>query len=316
MKEIATRDAYGQALVELGKLHDDLIVFDADLALATKTCLFKEVFLNRHFDCGIAEANMISAAAGASTFGVVPFVSGFAMFVAGRAYEQIRNSIGYPHLNVKIAATHTGISVGEDGATHQCNEDIGLMRTIPGMTVICPSDAIETREAVKQAYMFQGPVYLRLSRFAQPDVHDPLNYQFKIGKGELLKQGEDLTIIATGICFLYALQAAKRLEEQGIYVEVINMHTIKPIDKEMIIKSAKKTKRVLTVEEHSVIGGLGSAVSEVLSENCPTFMKRMGINDTFGESGSANELIKKYGLDPEHIFKVAVKMCSDKAIST
>lgn len=312
MKEVATREAYGQALVELGKLHDDLIVLDADLAGATKTCLFKEAFPDRHFDCGIAEANMMSLAAGISTFGIVPFVSSFAMFAAGRAYEQIRNSIGYPHLNVKIAATHAGISVGEDGATHQCNEDIGLMRAIPGMTVICPSDAVETQEAVKQAYAFQGPVYLRLSRYAQPIIHDPLNYKFEIGKGELLKQGEDLTIITTGICVSNALQAAKKLEEQGICAEVINIHTIKPIDKEMIIKSAKKTRRVVTVEEHSIIGGLGSAVSEVLAEYCPTSMKCIGINDTFGESGSAKELIIKYGLDPEHIFDISINMCSDK----
>lgn len=312
MKEVATREAYGQALVEFGKLHDDLIVLDADLAGATKTCLFKEAFPDRHFDCGIAEANMMSLAAGISTFGIVPFVSSFAMFAAGRAYEQIRNSIGYPHLNVKIAATHAGISVGEDGATHQCNEDIGLMRAIPGMTVICPSDAVETQEAVKQAYAFQGPVYLRLSRYAQPIIHDPLNYKFEIGKGELLKQGEDLTIITTGICVSNALQAAKKLEEQGICAEVINIHTIKPIDKEMIIKSAKKTRRVVTVEEHSIIGGLGSAVSEVLAEYCPTSMKCIGINDTFGESGSAKELIIKYGLDPEHIFDISINMCSDK----
>lgn len=312
MKEVATREAYGQALVELGKLHDDLIVLDADLAGATKTCLFKEAFPDRHFDCGIAEANMMSLAAGISTFGIVPFVSSFAMFAAGRAYEQIRNSIGYPHLNVKIAATHAGISVGEDGATHQCNEDIGLMRAIPGMTVICPSDAVETQEAVKQAYAFQGPVYLRLSRYAQPIIHDPLNYKFEIGKGELLKQGEDLTIITTGICVSNALQAAKKLEEQGICAEVINIHTIKPIDKEMIIKSAKNTRRVVTVEEHSIIGGLGSAVSEVLAEYCPTSMKCIGINDTFGESGSAKELIIKYGLDPEHIFDISINMCSDK----
>lgn len=297
VKKIATRDSYGNALVELGKEHDDLIVLDADLAAATKTGIFKKAFPDRHIDCGIAESNMTGIAAGMSTCGYVPFISTFAMFAAGRAFEQVRNSIGYPHLNVKIGATHAGISVGEDGATHQCNEDIALMRAIPGMVVINPCDDVEARAAVKAAYEYAGPVYLRFGRLAVPVINDEAAYQFTIGKGVELRDGKDCTIIATGLCVSEALEAAGLLSEKGIDAQIINIHTIKPLDEEIVIQAAKKTGRIFTVEEHSVIGGLGSAVSEVLSEKYPAKVTRIGVNDVFGESGPAKELLAKYGLD-------------------
>ena len=301
VKKIATRESYGNALAELGKLKEDLIVLDADLAGATKTGIFKKAFPDRHIDCGIAESNMMGIAAGLATTGKVPFASSFAMFAAGRAFEQVRNSIGYPKLNVKIGATHAGISVGEDGATHQCNEDIALMRTIPGMVVINPSDDVEARAAVFAAYEHEGPVYLRFGRLAVPVINDKPDYKFEIGKGVMLKEGKDVTIIATGLCVNESLEAAKLLSEAGIDAEVINIHTIKPLDADMVIASAKKTGKVVTVEEHSVIGGLGSAVCDCLAENAPTKVMKIGINDTFGESGPAVELIKKYGLDSASI---------------
>ena len=303
VKKIATRESYGNALAELGKEHEDLVVLDADLAGATKTGIFKKAFPKRHIDCGIAEANMTGIAAGLATCGKVPFMSSFAMFAAGRAYEQVRNSIGYPHLNVKIGATHAGISVGEDGATHQCNEDIALMRTIPGMVVINPCDDVEARAAVKAAYEYVGPVYLRFGRLAIPVLNDQETYQFEIGKGVVLREGRDVTIVATGLCVSEALTAAEQLAADGIDAEVINIHTIKPLDEELILTSAAKTGKVVTVEEHSVIGGLGSAVCDTLSEKAPTRVMKIGINDTFGESGPAAELIKKYGLDAESICK-------------
>lgn len=297
VKTIATRESYGNALVELGREHEDLIVLDADLAGATKTAIFKKEFPERHIDCGIAESNMMGIAAGLATTGKVPFASTFAMFAAGRAYEQVRNSIGYPHLNVKIGATHAGISVGEDGATHQCNEDIALMRTIPGMTVICPSDDIEAKAAVRAAYEYVGPVYLRFGRLAVPVINDRPDYKFEMGKGITLRDGKDVSIIATGLCVNEALTAAELLKADGIDAQVINIHTIKPIDEELILAAAEKTGRVVTCEEHSVIGGLGSAVCDVLSTRRPTKVMKIGVNDTFGESGPAKELIAKYGLD-------------------
>ncbi len=301
VKKIATRESYGNALAELGKEHENLVVLDADLAGATKTGIFKKAFPERHIDCGIAEANMTGIAAGLATCGKVPFMSSFAMFAAGRAYEQVRNSIGYPHLNVKIGATHAGISVGEDGATHQCNEDIALMRTIPGMVVINPCDDVEARAAVKAAYEYVGPVYLRFGRLAIPVLNDPDTYKFEIGKGVVLREGKDVTIVATGLCVSESVAAAELLAADGIDAEVINIHTIKPLDEELILSSAAKTGKVVTVEEHSVIGGLGSAVCDTLSEKAPTKVMKIGINDTFGESGPAVELIKKYGLDAESI---------------
>ncbi len=303
VKKIATRDSYGAALAELGKEHEDLVVLDADLACATKTITFQKVFPERHIDCGIAEANMTGIAAGFATCGKVPFISSFAMFAAGRAFEQVRNAIGYPHLNVKIGATHAGISVGEDGASHQCNEDIALMRTIPGMVVINPCDDTEAKAAVKAAYEYQGPVYLRFGRLAIPDINDPETYTFEIGKRVLLKEGKDVTIVATGLCVNEALKAADTLKEAGIDAEVINIHTIKPLDEELIIASAKKTGKVVTVEEDSVIGGVGSAVCNCLSKNAHSFVKKLGMNDVYGESGPALELIHKYGLDAEGIAK-------------
>lgn len=302
IKKVATRDSYGNTLVELGKEHEDLYVLDADLAEATKTSIFKKVFPERHIDCGIAESNMIGIAAGLAATGKVPFVSSFAMFAAGRAFEQVRNSVGYPKLNVKIGATHAGISVGEDGATHQCNEDIALMRTIPEMVVINPADDIEAKAAVKAAYEHEGPVYLRFGRLAVPVINDSSNYKFEIGKGIILKEGTDLTIIATGLCVSEALEAAKKLEDDGINAEVINIHTIKPLDEDLVVNSAKKTGKVVTVEEHSIIGGLGSAVCDTLSTKLPTKVFKIGINDVFGESGPALELIHKYGLDAEGIY--------------
>lgn len=309
VKCVATRDSYGNALVELGKEHEDLVVLDADLAAATKTGVFQKAFPERHIDCGIAEANMTNVAAGMSTCGYVPFVSTFAMFAAGRSFEQVRNSIGYPHLNVKIGATHAGISVGEDGASHQCNEDIALMRAIPGMVVINPSDDVEARAAVKAAYEYVGPVYLRFGRLAVPVINDRPDYAFEIGKGVELRDGSDCTIIATGLCVSEALSAAESLAVEGISAQVINIHTIKPLDEELVIAAAKKTGRIFTVEEHSVIGGLGAAVAEVLSEKCPTKLTRIGVKDTFGESGPAKELLHKYELDAEGIAKrVAAEM--------
>ena len=297
----ATRESYGQKITELAKIHDDIVVLDADLAEATKTVVFRKEFPERHIDCGIAEANMIGVAAGLSTSGLVPFASSFAMFAAGRAYEQVRNSVGYPHLNVKICATHAGITVGEDGATHQCNEDIALMRTIPGMTVIIPADDIETGAALEAAYEYEGPVYIRLGRYPVPSVNDPETYRFEMGKGTLLREGSDVTIIAEGVTVSSALDAAALLAENGIEAEVIDMHTIKPIDKEIILASAEKTGRIVTVEEHSVIGGLGSAVCDVVCEKYPVPVHKIGIQDAFGESGPAAELLKKYGLDKESV---------------
>lgn len=290
VKKIATRDSYGNALVELGKEHENLVVLDADLAAATKTGVFKKVFPERHIDCGIAECNMMGVAAGLATTGKVPFASSFAMFAAGRAFEQIRNSIGYPKLNVKIGATHAGISVGEDGATHQCNEDIALMRTIPGMVVINPSDDVEARAAVKAAYEHEGPVYLRFGRLAVPVINDREDYKFELGKGVVLREGKDITLIATGLPVAETLEAAEKLAADGIDAKVINIHTIKPLDEELIVEAAKETGKVVTIEEHSVIGGLGSAVCDVLSEKAPTKVLKIGINDTYGESGPAVEL--------------------------
>ncbi|MCI9565385.1 MAG: transketolase family protein [Eubacterium sp.] len=301
VKKIATRESYGNALVEIGKEHDDLVVLDADLAAATKTGIFKKEFPDRHIDCGIAEANMMGIAAGLSTCGKVPFASTFAMFAAGRAFEQVRNTIGYPHLNVKIGATHAGISVGEDGATHQCNEDIALMRTIPGMTIINPCDDIEARAAVKAAYEMDGPVYLRFGRLAAPVINKE-DYQFEIGKGVMMREGSDVTIVATGLMVSNVLEAAEKLADDGINAEVINIHTIKPLDEDMIIESAKKTGRVITVEEHSVIGGLGSAVCDALCEKCPTPVTKLGVNDMFGHSGPALELLKEFKLDGDGIY--------------
>ena len=307
IKKIATRESYGNALVELGKEKEDLVVLDADLAAATKTGIFKKAFPERHIDCGIAEANMTGIAAGMSTCGYVPFISTFAMFAAGRSFEQVRNSIGYPHLNVKIGATHAGISVGEDGATHQCNEDLALMREIPGMVVINPSDDIEAKAAVRAAYEHAGPVYLRFGRLAVPVINDRPDYHFEIGKGVVLKEGTEVTIFATGLCVSSALEAAEKLKEDGIDAEIVNIHTIKPIDRELVIASAKKTGKVVTAEEHSVIGGLGSAVAEVLSEEVPTKLLRIGVGDVFGESGPAKELVAKYGLDGTGIYEKVKK---------
>lgn len=303
VKKIATRESYGNALAELGKEHEDVVVLDADLAAATKTGVFKKAFPERHIDCGIAECNMIGVAAGIATTGKVPFASSFAMFAAGRAYEQVRNSVGYPKLNVKIGATHAGISVGEDGATHQCNEDIALMRTIPGMVVINPADDIEAKAAVKAAYEHMGPVYLRFGRLAVPVINDNEDYKFVLGKAVTLREGTDVTIIASGLPVSEALDAAEKLAEDGISAEVINIHTIKPLDEEAVIKAAAKTGKIVTVEEHSVIGGLGSAVCDVVAEKAPARVMKIGINDVFGESGPAKELIKKYGLDAESIYE-------------
>lgn len=302
VKKIATRESYGNALVELGKEHENVVVLDADLAEATKTGIFKKAFPDRHIDCGIAECNMAGIAAGLATVGKVPFMSSFAMFAAGRAFEQVRNSIGYPHLNVKIGATHAGLSVGEDGATHQCNEDIALMRSIPGMVVISPSDDVEAKAAVKAAYEYEGPVYLRFGRLAVPVINDRPDYHFELGKGVVLKEGKDVTVVATGLMVSAALDAAEMLAEDGIDAEVINIHTIKPLDKELIVSSAKKTGKVVTVEEHSVMGGLGSAVCDCLSEKAPTKVLKIGVNDVFGESGTAQAVLHKHGLDAEGVY--------------
>ena len=304
VKKIATRDAYGKALQELGEKHDNIVVLDADLAAATKTSVFKKAFPERHFDCGIAESNMVAAAAGMAAMGLVPFASSFAMFAAGRAFEQVRNSIGYPQLNVKIGATHGGISVGEDGASHQCCEDFALMRSIPGMVVLCPSDDVEARAAVKAAYTHQGPVYLRFGRLAIPVFHDEETFKFEIGKGEQLTEGNDVAIIATGLMVNEALMAAEQLKAEGIAARVINICTIKPLDEEIVLKAAKECGKVVTCEEHSIIGGLGEAVAALLSEKCPTKMRRVGVNDEFGHSGPAWPLLKEMGLCAENIVKV------------
>ena len=304
VKCVATRDSYGTALKELAaEGADNLVVLDADLSAATKTGIFKKEYPNRHINCGIAEANMVCVAAGLSTMGLVPFASSFAMFAAGRAFEQIRNSIGYPHLNVKIGATHAGISVGEDGASHQCCEDFALMRAIPGMVVICPADDVEAKQAVEAAYKYEGPVYLRFGRLAVPVFHDE-SYKFEIGKGEVVKEGTDVTIIANGLMVAEAIEAGKALEADGINAEIINIATIKPLDEELVVASAKKTGKVITVEEHSIIGGLGEAVCSCLSEKCPTPVKRIGVNDEFGHSGPAKDLLKQFGLSAENIVKV------------
>lgn len=303
VKKVATREGYGSALVELGAEYPNLVVLDADLAAATKTAMFKKAYPDRHFDCGIAEGNMASIAAGLATMGKIPFISSFAMFAAGRAFEQVRNSIGYPHLNVKIGASHAGITVGEDGASHQCNEDIALMRTIPDMVVMCPADEIEARAAVKAATEYVGPVYMRFGRAACPIINDRPDYKFEIGKGTILREGSDLTIVATGICVGSALEAAEKLAEEGISAEVINICTIKPLDKDIIINSAKKTGKVVTAEEHSVIGGLGSAVCDALCEAYPVPVKKIGIQDVFGESASAAVLVEKYKLDGKGLYE-------------
>ena len=304
VKKIATRDSYGKALAELGAEHDDLVVLDADLAGATKTATFQKAFPERHFDCGIAEADMMCVAAGLSTVGYVPFASSFAMFAAGRAFEQVRNSIGYPHLNVKIGATHGGISVGEDGASHQCCEDFALMRSIPGMTVICPADDVEARAAVKAAYELKGPVYLRFGRLAIPVFHEE-GFDFRVGKGEILRDGTDVAIIANGLLVYEAIQAGEILAQQGINAMVINMATVKPLDEELVLAAAKKCGKIITCEEHSVIGGLGEAVCSLLSEKLPTPVRRIGVNDEFGHSGPAGALLKAFGLTSEHIVDTA-----------
>ena len=303
VKKIATRESYGNALIEIGKENPNLVVLDADLAAATKTGMFKKVFPERHIDCGIAESNMAGVAAGLSLTGKIPFMSSFAMFAAGRAFEQVRNSIGYPHLNVKIGATHAGITVGEDGATHQCNEDIALMRTIPGMVVMCPADDVEAKAAVRAAVEYDGPVYIRFRRAAVPVINDTPDYKFEIGKGTVVREGTDVTIVATGICVDSALGAAEKLAAEGISAEVINICTIKPLDEDIIIKSAKKTGKVVTAEEHSVIGGLGSAVCDALCKSYPTPVYKIGMQDCFGESGSAAALVQKYKLDAQGVYE-------------
>ena len=308
VKKIATRDSYGNALTELGAQFDNLVVLDADLAGATKTSIFQKAFPHRHFDCGIAEANMVCMAAGLSTTGLVPFASTFAMFAAGRAYEQLRNSVGYPHLNVKIGATHGGISVGEDGASHQCCEDFALMRTIPGMVVMTPADDVEARAMVKAAYEHVGPVYMRFGRSAVPVIHEE-GMHFQIGKGEVIREGKDVAIIANGLLVYEAIQAAAQLADMGIDAMVINMATIKPLDNELVLSAAKKCGRIITCEEHSVIGGLGEAVCSLLSEQLPTPVRRIGVNDVYGESGPAGDLLKKYGLSAENIVNVAKEFC-------
>ena len=309
MKKIATRDSYGAALAAIGAEHEDLIVFDADLAGATKTSVFRKAFPDRHFDCGIAEGNMMAVAAGAAAMGLVPFASTFAMFAAGRAFEQIRNSIGYPHLNVKIGATHGGISVGEDGASHQCCEDFALMRSIPGMVVMSPADDVEARAAVKAAYEHQGPVYLRFGRLAVPVFHDESTFQFEIGKGELLRDGSDVAILANGLLVNEALLAAEALARDGISARVVNLCTIKPLDEEIVLAAARDCGKIITCEEHNILGGLGEAVCGLLSEKCPTPVRRIGVNDVFGHSGPAAALLKQFGLSAEHIVEVATEFC-------
>ena len=306
--KIATRVSYGNALKEIAAEYDNLVVLDADLAAATQTGIFKKEYPDRHIDCGIAECNMMGIAAGLSTCGFVPFASSFAMFAAGRAFEQVRNSIGYPHLNVKIGATHAGISVGEDGASHQCNEDIALMRTIPGMVIINPSDDVEAKAAVRAAYLHEGPVYLRFGRLAAPVINDNDDYKFELGKGVTLRDGKDLTIVATGLMVAESLAAAEKLAADGIDARVINIHTLKPLDEELIIKAAEETGHIVTVEEHSIIGGLGSAVCETLAGVSPVKVDRIGIRDTFGESGPAVQLLEKYGLNADGIYDYIKKL--------
>ena len=309
VKKIATRESYGNALAELGLAHNDVVVLDADLAGATKTAVFKKACPERFIDCGIAEGNMMTVAAGIATTGRVPFASTFAMFAAGRAFEQVRNSIGYPKLNVKIGATHAGISVGEDGATHQCNEDLALMRTIPGMIVASPADDIEAKAMVKAAYEHVGPVYMRFGRAAVPVINDNPDYTFEFGKGIVLREGKDVVIFANGLCVAESLAAVEKLAADGIDAKVVNIHTIKPLDNELVVASAKETGKVVTVEEHSVIGGLGSAVCDILAEEAPTKVLKIGIYDVFGESGPAAQLIKKYGLDAESIYEKVKAFC-------
>ena len=308
VKKMATRDGYGNGLVALGKEHDNVVVLDADLAGSTKTGMFRKAFPDRHFNCGIAEGDMMCVAAGMATTGLVPFASSFAMFAAGRAFEQIRNSIGYPGLNVKIGATHGGISVGEDGASHQCCEDFALMRSIPGMTIICPADGVEAEAAVKAAYEHQGPVYLRFGRLAVPVFHEE-GFEFTIGKGEIMRDGTDVAIIANGLLVYEAVQAGEKLVELGINAMIINMSTVKPLDEELVLAAARKCGRIITCEEHSIVGGLGEAVCSFLSENLPTPVKRIGVNDVFGESGPAAALLKKYGLCADNIVNVAKDFC-------
>lgn len=303
VKKVATRESYGNALVELGKEHENLIVFEADLGGATKTTIFRKEFPERHIECGIAECNMIGVAAGVSTTGLVPFASTFAMFAAGRGFDQIRNSVGYPHLNVKIGATHAGISVGQDGATHQCNEDIALMRTIPGMVILNPCDDIEAKAAVRAAYEYNGPVYLRFGRVAVPVMNDNPDYKFEIGKGITLRDGKDITIFTTGLLVHATLEAAEMLAQDGIDARVINIHTIKPLDEELVIKAAEETGKLITVEEHSVIGGLGSAVCDVVCEKNLAPVHKIGVKDVFGESATAEELLEKHGLDAKGIYE-------------
>ena len=305
VKKIATRDSYGNMITALGAEHEDILVLDADLAGATKTSIFQKAFPDRHIDCGIAEANMINVGAGLSTMGYVPFCSTFAMFAAGRAYEQVRNTIGYPHLNVKICATHGGISVGEDGASHQCCEDFALMRTIPGMVVMSPADDVEARAAVKAAYEHKGPVYIRFGRAAVPVIHEEENFSFEIGKAEVLRSGTDIALISTGLMTAEALKAADALAEKGISARVINVCTIKPLDEETILAAAKECGKLVTCEEHSVIGGLGEAVCSLLAEKCPTPVRRIGVNDEFGHSGPAGALLEQFGLCASHVAEVA-----------
>ena len=309
VKKIATRESYGNALKELGAEHDDLIVFDADLAGATKTGMFKKAVPDRHFNCGIAEGNMVAAAAGAATMGLVPFASSFAMFAAGRAFEQIRNSIGYPHLNVKIGATHGGISVGEDGASHQCCEDFALMRSIPGMVVMSPADDVEARAMVKAAYEYVGPVYIRFGRSAVPVFHEEENYTFQIGKGEVIQDGADVAVMDNCLLVAVAIEAGRLLAEAGISARIINMPTIKPLDEELVVKAAQECGRIITCEEHNILGGLGEAVCSCLSEKCPVPVRRIGVNDEFGHSGPAAALLKQFGLSAEHIVEVAKEFC-------
>ena len=313
VKKMATREGYGRGLVALGAAHEDIVVLDADLAGSTKTGMFAKAYPDRHFNCGIAEADMMCVAAGFAANGFVPFASSFAMFAAGRAFEQIRNSIGYPHLNVKIGATHAGISVGEDGATHQCNEDIALMRTIPGMTILNPADDVEARAAVKAAIEMEGPVYLRFGRLAAPIFNDPETYQFEIGKGITLREGKDVTLVATGLMVSEALDAAEQLAADGISARVLNIHTIKPLDVDLIAKAAAETGLLITVEEHSIIGGLGAAVAEAVCDTCPVPVVRIGVNDEYGHSGPAVDLLKEFGLCAEHIVEVTKASMAKKA---
>ena len=303
VKKMATREGYGKGLVALGAEHDDIVVLDADLAGSTKTGMFAKAYPDRHFNCGIAEADMMSVAAGLAASGFKPFASSFAMFASGRAYEQIRNSIGYPGLNVKIGASHGGMSVGEDGASHQCCEDFALMRSIPGMVVICPADGVEAEAATKAAYEYEGPVYLRFGRLAVPVFHEE-GFKFQIGKGEIMRDGDDIAIIANGLMVYEAIQAGEELAKQGINARIINMSTVKPLDEEMVLKAAKECGKIITCEEHSVIGGLGEAVCSFLSENYPTPVRRIGVNDEFGCSGPAYEVLEKYGLCASNIVKV------------